>query len=137
MAEKTPLTLDIDDNKATGVKEFSEPNEECLGVEHGGFGRIIIEGNHVLIGNNTEPTITIPRKTLTDKNSSIIINGSDSFISGGDVTITIDNSNINATNIMSSQKIPLNKVGRWVEGYQGWEQADDRLFLEIIDPGEF
>ena len=138
MADQIPLTLVIDNqDRALGVKQFSIPSEECLGVEYGGLGKIVIEGNSVLIGNDTDPIVPIPRKTLQDDTGFITINGSDSFISNGNLNITVDNSELNIAAIMLNQQIPLNKIGRWIDGFEGWENAEDDLFLLVADPGEF
>ena len=137
MAKQIPLTLMVDNNNTvSGIKEFSEPAEECLPVEHGGTGRINIEDNYVLVGNDTNPVTTIQRKSLVSNDNTVSISGENSLISNSVIEIQVDNSKLDIANILTNQSIPINRIGRWVDNYQDWEGATDELFLEIIDPGE-
>ena len=66
MAKQIPITLVIDNqDRALGIKQFSSPDNEVLGVSNGGTGSVIFEEDSVLLGNEEEPIQTISRKTLT------------------------------------------------------------------------
>ena len=137
MAKQIPLTLMIDNNTVSGIKQFSEPAEECLPVEHGGTGRINIEDNYVLVGNDTNPVTTIQRKSLVSNDNTVSILGQDSLVSNSNIEIQVDNSKLDIGNILTNQSILINRIGRWINDYEGWEYATDELFLQVADSGEF
>ena len=137
MAKQIPLTLMIDNNTVSGIKQFSEPAEECLPVEHGGTGRINIEDNYVLVGNDTNPVTTIQRKSLVSNDNTVSILGQGSLVSNSNIEIQVDNSKLDIGNILTNQSILINRIGRWINDYEGWEDATDELFLQVADSGEF
>ena len=137
MAKQIPLTLMIDNNTVSGIKQFSEPAEECLPVEHGGTGRINIEDNYILVGNDTNPVTTIQRKSLVSNDNTVSILGQGSLVSNSNIEIQVDNSKLDIGNILTNQSILINRIGRWINDYEGWEDATDELFLQVADSGEF
>ena len=134
-----PLTLNIDNqNRVVGIKEFSNLTDECVGVEHGGLGTVILEGNSVIIGNDTNPVSTIPLIVL-DSDDSLKITNTSSFISSENIKLEIDPTKIDIGNILSnSNKLLVNRIGSWVPNMLGFEDADDRLFDHTTsDTGSF
>ena len=136
MAKQIPITLVIDNqNRALGIKQFSLPDDEVLGVSNGGTGSVIFEEDSVLLGNEEEPIQTISRKTLTS-NGSISVSENNSFVIDGKLEILVDDTKLNLANILSPiNKIPLNRIGSLTVEYNDLEEAETGL-SPIIDLGD-
>ena len=89
------------------------------------------------MGNDTNPVTTIQRKSLVSNDNTVSILGQDSLVSNSNIEIQVDNSKLDIGNILTNQSILINRIGRWINDYEGWEDATDELFLQVADSGEF
>tara|TARA_Y100000593_G_scaffold94411_1_gene193344 strand:- start:3471 stop:3887 length:417 start_codon:yes stop_codon:yes gene_type:complete len=138
MAKKIPLTLIIDNqDRVLGVKELSKPGNEVIGIEHGGTGRVGFEDGFILLGNGKNPIISSVNGKLTS-NGSVSIS-SDANITLKMVEVLVDESKININSIIESDdSLPIDRVGEWSIGMQGWEDATDDLSnYNTSDTGDF
>ena len=137
MGSPTPLTLNFDNQKrVVGIKELSTPQDECIGVEHGGLGGIVINSLPI-VGDGENPVTTIGRIELKST-TGVTVTNTMSFLSNSPIDVSIANDQFEINSIMIiSNGLPLNRIGSWVYGYTGFEGADDRLFLTTADSGIF
>ena len=143
MSKKIPLTLIIDNqDRILGVKQFSVPKTEVVGVLDGGTGRSILEEDFVLIGNGNSPVITIPRTTI-ESNESFSFSFTDlfkpeTFLGNSKIEIKLDDTKIDINDIVTTDdSVRIDRLGEWEIGMSGWEEGEDGLSELFIDTGEF